>query len=242
MKNPKISVIFPVYNEAYIIEKTISSYYNELKGKIDFEMVVAEDGSTDGTKEILQRLRKELPIRVYMSNKKKGYQKAIIDSLKYPKYDWIFLVDSDYQYRPFDFWKLLPYITKYDVILGMKVKRKDPFYRIVLSKGFNFLLRVFFGVPFRDMDSGFRLIKKRVLNAVVNDIHCLKYFTSELVIRSYFKGFKIKEVPVTHFERKAGSTNVFPVRRIPFVIVEELIGLFKLKTDIKRNEKYEQRH
>ena len=64
MKNPKISVVFPVYNESYIIEETITSYYNELKGKIDFEMIVAEDGSTDGTKEILQRLKKEFPIKI----------------------------------------------------------------------------------------------------------------------------------------------------------------------------------
>src|SRR3989344_5090483 len=103
MRFPKISVVFPVYNEQDIIETTVRSYYNELKGKIDFEMIVAEDGSTDGTKEILQRLKKELPIRVYMSNKRKGYQKAVIDSLKYPKHDWIFLVDSDYQYDPHDF-------------------------------------------------------------------------------------------------------------------------------------------
>ena len=231
MKKPEISVVFPVYNEAYIIEKTIRSYYDELKGKIDFEMIVVEDGSTDGTKEILKTLKKELPIKVYMSDKRKGYQKAVIDSLKYPTYDWIFLVDSDYQFDPVNFWNLLPYIDEYDIILGKKVKRRDPLYRIVLSKGLNFLLRLLFGVPFRDMDTGFRLINRRVLK-VVDMIHCLKYFTSELVIRSYFENFRIIEVPVTHFKRKQGSTNVFPIRGIPFVVIEELIGLLKLKKEL----------
>jgi glycosyltransferase involved in cell wall biosynthesis len=229
----KISVVFPVYNEDYVIEKTIRSYYKELDRKIAFEMIIAEDGSTDGTKQILRRLEKELPIRVYMSNERKGYQKAVIDSLAYPKYDWIFLVDSDYQFEPDDFWRLLPYAKTHDVILGKKVDRKDPFYRIVLSKGFNFLLRVFFGVPYRDMDTGYRLIKKKALKKVVGDIHCLKYFTSELVIRAHYKGFKIKEVPVRHFERKKGSTNVFPIRRIPFVVLEELVGLIRLRMDRK---------
>lgn len=231
MDKPKISVVFPVYNEAYIIEKTIRSYYNELKGKIDFEMIIAEDGSTDGTKEILKKLKKELPITVYMSGKRKGYLKAIKDSLKYPKYQWIFLVDSDYQFDPADFWKLLPYTDEYDIVLGKKVKRNDPFYRIVLSKGFNFLLRLFFGMPYRDMDTGFRLINRKVLK-LVGRIHCLKYFTSELVARAYCEGFKIMEVPVAHFKRKKGSTNVFPVRRIPLVVVEELIGLFRLKREL----------
>ena len=67
---------------------------------------------------------------------------------------------------------------------------------------------------------------------VIDQIHCLKYFTSELVIRSYFENFRIIEVPVTHFKRKQGSTNVFPIRGIPCVVIEELIGLLKLKREL----------
>ena len=178
MKNKtKISVVFPVFNEEDVIETTIENYFNELNGKIEFEMIVAEDGSTDNTKEIIKKLEKKFPIKVYMSNKRKGYQKAVIDALKHPKNEWIFLVDSDYQFNPKDFWKLLPYINKYDIILGIKAKRKDPLYRIILSKGFNFLLRLFFKVPYVDMDTGFRLINKKVLDKTMDQIHCLKYFT-----------------------------------------------------------------
>lgn len=229
----KISVVFPVYNEEDVIEKTVRSYFNELKGKIEFEMIVAEDGSNDGTKRILKRLKTDLPIRVYMSTKRKGYQTAVIDSLRRPKNDWIFLVDSDYQFSPKDFWKLVPHMEKYDIILGIKTKRKDPIHRIILSKGFNFLLRLFFHVPYTDMDTGFRLIRKNALDATIDEIHCLKYFTSELVIRSHLKGFRIKEVPVTHYKRKAGSTNVFPLRKIPGVIFEEMTGLLRLKKELR---------
>lgn len=233
MNKPKISVVLIVYNEEYIIERTITSYYNELKGKIDFEMIIAEDGSTDGTKGILKKLKKKLPIRLYMSDKRKGYLKAVKDSLKHPKYNWIFLVDSDYQFDPADFWKLLPYTSEYDLILGKKVKRRDKLHRIALSKGFNFLLRQFFNVPFIDMNTGFRLINRKVLDSVLRDIHCLKYFTSELVIRAYYQNFRIKEVPVTHLEREKGKSNIFPIRRIPSVIVEEFTGLCKLKSELK---------
>lgn len=232
MNKPKISVVFPVYNEECIIEKTITSYYNELKGKIDFEMIIAEDGSTDGTKSILKKLKKKLPIRLYMSDERKGYLKAVKDSLKYPKYNWIFLVDSDYQFDPIDFWKLLRYAGEYDIILGKKIKREDRLHRVVLSKGFNFLLRLFFNVPFIDMNTGFRLINRKVLDSVLRDIHCLKYFTSELVIRAYYQNFKIKEVPVAHLEREKGNSNIFPIRRIPSVVIEESIGLFKLKSEL----------
>ena len=103
-----VSVVMPVYNEADIIEKSIRSYYNELKGKIEFEMIIAEDGSTDGTKKILRKLENELKIRVYLDDKRKGVLRAFKEALRYPKYDWIFLVDSDYQFDPKNFWKLLP--------------------------------------------------------------------------------------------------------------------------------------
>lgn len=230
---PKLSVVMPVYNEAYIIEKGVRSFYNELKGKIDFEMIIAEDGSTDGTKEILKRLKKELKIRVYMHDKRKGVLRASKDALKYPKYEWILLVDSDYQFDPKNLWKLLPYIKDYDVILGLKVKRKDPMHRIILSRGFNLLLRLFFKVKFRDMDTGFKLINKRVIKKVLGDVGVLSYFTSELVIRSYYEGFRIVEVPVSHWKREGVGSNVFPIKRIPSVILEELISLYKFNKEMK---------
>lgn len=229
---PRISVVMPVYNEEYIIEKTIRSYYDELKGKVDFEMIIAEDGSTDSTKKILKRLKKELKIRVYLHDDRKGVLRAFKDALRYPRYDWIFLVDSDYQFDPKNFWRLLPYTRDYDIILGFKVRRKDPLYRIVLSRGFNFLLRFFFKVPFHDMDTGFKLIRKSVLKKVLNDVHILHYFTSELVVRSYYEGFRIVEVPVSHWKRKKGSSNVFPIRRVPLVIIEELIALHKFRKEL----------
>jgi len=233
---PKLSVVMPVYNEAYIIEKGIKSFYNELKGKIDFEIIIAEDGSTDGTKEILKRLKKELKIRVYMHKERKGVLRGNKEALRYPKYEWILLVDSDYQFDPKNLWRLLPYTKDYDVILGLKVKRKDPMHRIILSKGFNFLLRVFLKVPFHDMDTGFKLIRRNVIKKVLKDVGVLSYFTSELVVRSYYNGFRVVEVPVTHWKREGGNSNVFPVKRIPSVILEELIALYKFRKEL--NSKY----
>jgi|SRR3989344_3168374 len=230
---PKLSVVMPVYNEAYIIERGIRSFYNELKGKIDFEIIIAEDGSTDGTKEILKRLKKELKIRVYMHDKRKGVLRANKEALRYPKYEWILLVDSDYQFDPKNIWRLLPYTKDYDLILGQKVKRKDPTHRIILSKGFNFLLRVFLKMPFHDMDTGFKLIRKEVISGVLKDVGVLSYFTSEFVIRAYYNGFRIIEVPVTHWKREGGNSNVFPVRKIPSVVIKELIALYKFNKEIK---------
>lgn len=233
---PSLSLVFPVHNEEYIIEKTIKAYYKELNGKMDFEVIVAEDGSTDKTKEILKRVFDEIPIRLYMTNERKGYLGAIIDSLKHPKADWIFLVDSDHQFDPNDFWKLWANKDNYDIVLGRKIKRKDGFHRLILSRGFNLILRVLFKAPFWDMDTGFRLINKKCLDKELAKIHCLKFFTSELVVRAYNDNFRIKEVPVNHVKRKGSKTSIFRIHKLPFIVAGELVGLAKLFFEMKNGK------
>src|SRR5256714_6887741 len=77
-----VSLVFPVRNESFIIEMTLRNYLSELQPRIaDFELIVAEDGSTDDTKAVLERLAKELPIRLFISAEPKGYQKAVIDAV-----------------------------------------------------------------------------------------------------------------------------------------------------------------
>src|ERR1035438_6748757 len=152
-----ISCVFPVHNESFIIEQTIRNYFAELSGRVaDLEMIVAEDGSTDDTKVVLERLAKDLPIRVFMSDDRKGYQQAVIDAVSHATKPWVFIVDSDYQFAAVDFWRLEPHRRNFDLILGMKAPRRDPFYRVFLSWGYNWLLRLFFKLSYRDMDTGFR--------------------------------------------------------------------------------------
>ena len=77
-----VSLVFPVHNESFIIEQTLRNYIAELQGRVpDLEVIVAEDGSTDDTKVVLERLAQELPIRLYMSDERKGYQQAMIDAV-----------------------------------------------------------------------------------------------------------------------------------------------------------------
>ena len=78
-----ISLVFPVHNESFIIEQTLRNYITELENRVsDFEVIVSEDGSIDDTKSVLERLAKELPIKLYMSDERKGYQQAVIDAIE----------------------------------------------------------------------------------------------------------------------------------------------------------------
>lgn len=229
-----ISLVFPVYNESFIIEQTVRNYITELQGRVaDFEVIVAEDGSTDDTKSVLERLEKELPIRLYMSNERKGYQRAVTDAIAHATKPWVFVVDSDYQFAVIDFWRLEPFRKTHDIILGMKTPRRDPFYRVWLSWGYNFLLRLFFRIPYRDMDTGFRLIRKEALDRLAGQVRHMSFFTAEFVVRAHFAGYRIVEVPVPHYQRKIGSTTIFFLSSLFFICLRQFLGLLRLYRELK---------
>lgn len=231
-----VSLVFPVRNESFIIEQTLRNYIAELSPRIeDFEVIVAEDGSTDDTKSVLERLADELPIHLFTSNERKGYQRAVIDAVSHATKPWVFVVDSDYQFAAIDFWRLEPMRGQYDLILGMKSPRRDPFYRVWLSQGYNILIRLFFHVPYRDMDTGFRLIKRTALTELAHKVKHMSFFTAEFVIRSHYAGYRIKEVPVPHYERKIGSTTIFFMSQLVGICLKQFKGLMQLKREFTRD-------
>ena len=225
-------MVFPVHNEALIIEHTLRDYVAELSDCIaDLEFIVAEDGSTDDTKSVLERLARELPIRLFTGDERKGYQRAVIDAISYASKPWIFAVDSDYQFAPVDFWCLEPHRQTHDVILGVKSPRRDPFYRIFLSWCYNRLLKLAFNVPYDDMDTGFRLFRRSVFDELAPNIRHLSFFTAEFVIRAHYAGYRIKQVPVPHYARKIGSTTIFFISKLVFICFEQLIGVFNMRRE-----------
>src|SRR5262245_44160429 len=213
-----VSLVFPVHNESFIIEQTLRNYIAELTGRVpELEVIVAEDGSTDDTKVVLERLEGELPINLFMSLERKGYQQAVRDAISLAVKPWLFIVDSDYQFAAIDFWRLEPHRRTHDVILGAKSPRKDPLYRVYLSWGYNFLLRLFFHVQHRDMDTGFRLISRAVAEEIAPDVKHMSFFTAEFVVRAHHAGYKVLEVPVPHYARKIGSTTIFFISKLLWI-------------------------
>jgi glycosyltransferase involved in cell wall biosynthesis len=229
-----ISLVFPVHNESFIIEQTLRNYIAELGTRVqDLEVIVAEDGSTDDTKVVLERLAEELPIKLFLSDERKGYQEAVRDAIAHASKPWLFIVDSDYQFAAIDFWRLEPLRRTHAVILGMKSPRKDPFYRVFLSKGYNFLLRLFLRVNYRDMDTGFRLVRREVAEKIAPQVKHMSFFTAEFVVRAHHAGYKIAEVPVPHYARKIGSTSIFYISKLFLICFQQFAGLLRLRTELK---------
>ncbi|MDP2943900.1 MAG: glycosyltransferase family 2 protein [Candidatus Omnitrophota bacterium] len=239
----KISLIMLVYNEAEVIEKVIKEYYEKVISKIPgSEFIIAEDGSSDGTKEILHTITSHIPIQLIQSDIKKGYTKAMRDAFKLAQNEVIFFSDSDGQHDPEDFWKLYSKIEQnYDMVIGVKQGRvkNDGLFRFIISRILNsVIIPLLFKVKFKDLNCGFRLIKKRLIEDIMQENWLLSSCIAvELTIRAVHKGYRIAEVPISHFPREAGNSRSFPLKKIPSVIFNIIKNFLQIKKEFRYLDK-----
>jgi len=224
-----LTVLLPVYNEASSIEAVLREVHQSIVQPRHALLRVCEDGSTDGSRAVLEGLSHTLPIELVTSPQRKGYAGGVRDGLRGVTSEAVFFIDSDGQYDPADFWKLWNARDSYDMVIGRKYERQEKFYRSVLSRGFHVLVKAFTGVPLQDMDCGFRLIRRPVILATLPEVRSLKYsFWAEFSIVAYRKGFRILEVPIGHRPSLRGSTSIYSWNRIPRILVHQVIGLLSL--------------
>ena len=230
----RFAIIVPAHNEAQTIEAVLRDYTTEVATKVGSDILVCEDGSTDNTREVLQRLEAELPLRVVTNEARLGYGGGVKRGLLLADGDVLFFSDSDGQYDPRDFWNLRQRMDEADMVIGVTTKREEAPHRILLSWGFHLLVRTLFDVPLRDIDCGFRLIRKEVVDAIVESVGDLPYsFWAEFTILSYLRGFRIAEVPVSRRSRLHGNTTIYQPRRLPKILWSQLRGLLRLRRRVR---------
>ena len=231
-----LSVVMPVYNEAATIERVLRDVHAKIAPRVTkLELVVAEDGSTDGTRDILARLAPELGVRLVSGPVRKGYTRAVKDALALATRPWIFFSDSDGQQEPDDLFRLAEAVEREraDIATGVKTPRRDPWPRLVLSRGFALANRALLGARFRDANCGFRLMRTAVVAEVLPHVNKLPQFVNaELLLRAWAAGHRIVEVPVRHYERTEGGSRGLPPARIPREVGLLLRGLFALRAEL----------
>jgi len=229
--NTPVSVIINVFNEGGTIEKEIREIHSVIIQKLPgSELIVAEDGSTDGTKEILVRLKSELGIIHSTSTERKGYARAFRDAVALAKTPYVFFSDTGGKQDFADFWKLYPHGKSFGIVSGYRTARRDQLYRRLMTWTYNYLLRIYFHVHFRDADAGFRLYQIAVIRKIANETWVNRHLiSSELALRAVYSGFQVKEVPVLYRQR-AGTSRGLPPGKIPKVIISVLKNFAKLKT------------
>lgn len=228
-----MSVILPVHNEADSIEGVIREIYEELEARVDVHFVVCEDGSRDGTKEVLTALARELPMTLEMSEGRKGYSQAVLDGLRLVQTPFFLCLDSDGQCDPRDFWALWERRHDADIVIGNRVDRQDTWQRRMQSRAFRSVFRLLFDVRLNDPSCPFVLGWSSATECLPDHPILDQGFWWEFVARVSGYGLRIAEVPVRHRARAAGTTKVYTWKTIPGIARSHLAGLSRIRREIK---------
>ena len=230
-----VSIVMLVHNEAKVIEHVVRGFHREIVSRLaGSEFIVAEDGSRDGTTAILERLRDELGLRLIHRDERRGYTRALKDALALPTHELILFSDSDGQHDPADFWRLVKRIPYCDMVIGFKQPRQDPAYRVAMSRVFNRLVGLVFKFGFHDVNCGFRLMRRALVQDLLRDEWQMRACTfPEFTIRAFYKGYAITEAPIRHLPRPFGASRGVPLRGIPRSILHVLTQFADLKRKIR---------
>jgi glycosyltransferase involved in cell wall biosynthesis len=232
----EIAVLMPVNNEAETIEESVMEFYNVINPKMSVELVLSEDGSTDNTENVIERLSGKTPLKAVLSTSRKGYAGGIKDGLKLVKAKYVLITDSDGQHDPRDFWKLWNLRMKYDIVSGWRKERADALYRKVMSKLFQLRIKSTFNLPnLMDITAPFKLMKTEVATEIAEKCKYMsESFWNEFSVRAHFERFSIGETPVTHRSRSDKSaTRVYKPWKIPEIALKQIMALSKLKLELK---------
>lgn len=219
----------PVYNEAESIEGVIRSYAKVLQQFPNCEFVICEDGSTDGTKELLRQLEKKYHLTLFQTPTRLGAVRGFLNALSHASKEIVWFSDSDNTHNPADVIKLISSMKNFDMVIGKKHPRHDPWYRLFVSWCMNMFINMLYGINFHDINSGFRLIRRSMLTKFIHELGSFPGCTlTELTLLAIRKGYKIKEVPVTHYHRTGASRAVRPTK-IPGLALGILKGIFRVR-------------
>ena len=217
MKKLSVSVFFPCYNDVHTIGDLVEKALAILPTLTDkFEVVVIDDGSSDGSQKLLRGLAKKYPniFRPIFHRMNQGYGGALKDGFKNARYDLVFYTDGDGQYDVGELsilWDLMTHDINF--VNGIKMERQDFAYRVIIGNFYALLMRWAFLLPIFDVDCDFRLIRRSLLLRLKlksdSGSICV-----ELVKKAQKAGARFRQVSVHHYPRKFGNSQFFNPRHL----------------------------
>ncbi len=212
-----VSVFFPCYNDEATIAQMVRVAAATL-GRVkvsDAEVIVVNDGSTDGSAGVLDALAAEEPLlRVVTHEHNRGYGGALLSGFAAATKQWVFYTDGDGQFDPAELELLVQRASDdIDVVQGYKLRRADGPLRTVIGRVYHRFVKFFFGLKIRDTDCDFRLIRHATLDRV-RLVHTTGVICVELVRKLQDAGARFTEVGVHHYRRVHGKSEFFRVGAI----------------------------
>lgn len=227
-----LSVFFPLYNEEGNVKNSVEKAIKVLETlKIDYEILLINDGSKDDTGKIADNLVKENPkIRAIHHQQNLGYGEALKSGFYNSKYDTIVYTDGDGQFDFSEINKFLEKIEGHDLVIGYRIKRQDPLFRILFKQGWQLSLLLFFGLTLKDVDCGFKMLRKKVLEKIPHlESSRGAMINAEITIKAKKYGFRVGQVGVNHYPRLSGKPTG---ASIP-VIIRSYLDLLSLWWQLK---------
>jgi glycosyltransferase involved in cell wall biosynthesis len=201
---------------------------------MEYEIIIVDDGSTDGTSQIADELAEHSSrVKVVHHGVNRGYGAALGSGLRAAANALVFYTDADNQFDVDELRLFVPELEGVDMVLGYRVRRQDPWPRLVVARVYNWMIRILFGLRVRDIDCSFKLARRAVLEGIeVKSLTGLG--DAEILIKALKAGASMKELPVNHFRRMRDVTSyevgwfgtiglVKP--SVPFRIVGEMVRL-----------------
>ncbi len=227
-------VIIPTFNEIENIEAIIKAVF-ALEKK--FHVLVVDDNSPDGTADKVRELQQEFSDRLFLEvrKEKSGLGTAYIHGFKWAidrKYDFIFEMDADFSHRPDDLPRLYrACVNGADVVVGSRYKKgvnvvNWPLYRMLLSYGASFYVKLITGMQVHDPTAGFVCYRRKVLEEInLDTIKFVGYaFQIEMKFRAHLKKFKIEEISIIFTDRIRGKSKMSSS-----IVGEAIFGVLKMK-------------
>lgn len=212
---PWLSIAAPCFNEAEAIADVVAEWDTILAAvPRATEIVLCNDGSTDGTAGVLAGLTARYPrLRVVTNPTNGGYGRALSSAIAATRGTYVATIDSDGQFDVADAVSLAGEVERggYDGVTGFRLGKKDSAFRVLADRGMNLLVRAMFRVDLRDTNCALKVVRGELLRGL--PIEARGYPTpTEICIRLVARGYRLGERGVTHRERTAGFSKLHPWR------------------------------
>jgi len=228
-----LSVVLPAYNEEENAEHAVEHVSTVAQTlDRDYEIILVNDGSADRTGEIGRELEGHTPhFRLVEHYPNRGYGGALKAGFQAATQDLIAFYPADAQFDFGEVERLLKPVEedRADIVCGYRVNRQDSFIRKLNGLGWNMVVRLLFGYLCRDIDCGFKLFKREILDDV-NIVSDGAMIDTEFLAGAKARGYRIAEVPLTHLPRGAGEATGANLA----VIVKAFRDLFRFRNRLSR--------
>jgi len=216
-----ISCVIPLYNDESTVRTTVEALVSVLGAlKAEYEIILVDDGSPDKAGEIADLLsQSNRNIRVLHHERNLGYGQALRGGFDIATKRFVFFTDGDGQYEMKDLHKAWPKLDEYKAVIGYPERRADGLKRIVVSKVYNAICRLYLGLAVKSINCSFKIIERKFFRN--NKLYSKGGFIDgEIVSKLFRKGYKIAEIPVSHCKRTFGRSTFLKISYISNILSE----------------------